>query len=153
MINTNDLLHYIPMLQPKNQQNEYYLTDIFQLMVKDQKKVACYPTLDCLEFLGVNDRIQLASATKIIQKRINDYHMLKGVTIVDPNTTYIGKDVLIGNDTIIYPNSFIDGKTIIGANCKIGPNAIIHNALIQDCVIIKNVVVENEHVDIQSKKE
>ena len=153
VINTNDLLHYIPMLQPKNQQNEYYLTDIFQLMVKDQKKVACYPTLDCLEFLGVNDRIQLASATKIIQKRINDYHMLKGVTIVDPNTTYIGKDVLIGNDTIIYPNSFIDGQTIIGANCKIGPNAIIHNALIQDCVIIKNVVVENEHVDIQSKKE
>ena len=153
VINTNELLQYIPLLKPKNQQNEYYLTDIFQLMVQNQKKVSCYPTTDCQEFLGVNDRIQLAHATKNNQKRINEKHMLKGVTIIDHDTTYIGKDVLIANHTIIFPNSYLDGQTIIGANCKIGPNVMIHNALIQDCVIIDNVVVKNQHIDIQTKQE
>ena len=151
-INTSELIHYIHQLKPSNAQNEYYLTDIFHLMVEDQKKVSCFQTLDCSEFLGINDRIQLANATKVIQKRINEQHMLKGVTIIDPLTTYIGKDVLIGNDTIIYPNTHIYGKTIIGANCKIGPNAIIDNSLLQDCVIIKNVIVENQQLHVGKKE-
>jgi len=142
VIDTNELLNYILKLQPSNAQNEYYLTDIFQLMVQDKKKVTCYKTSDSSEFLGVNDRIQLAKATKIIQKRINEKHMLNGVTIMDPDTTYIGKDVLIGNDTILYPNTQLFKNTIIGANCKIGPNVFLQDTIVKDCGIIENVIVK-----------
>lgn len=142
VIDTNELLNYILKLQPSNAQNEYYLTDIFQLMVQDKKKVTCYKTSDSSEFLGVNDRIQLAKATKIIQKRINEKHMLNGVTIMDPDTTYIGKDVLIGNDTILYPNTQLFKNTIIGANCKIGPNVFLQDTIVKDCGIIENGIVK-----------
>lgn len=142
VIDTNELLNYILKLKPSNAQNEYYLTDIFQLMVQDKKKVTCYKTSDSSEFLGVNDRIQLAKATKIIQKRINEKHMLNGVTIMDPDTTYIGKDVLIGNDTILYPNTHLFKNTIIGANCKIGPNVFLQDTIVKDCGIIENGIVK-----------
>lgn len=142
VIDTNELLNYILKLQPSNAQNEYYLTDIFQLMVQDKKKVTCYKTSDSSEFLGVNDRIQLAKATKIIQKRINEKHMLNGVTIMDSDTTYIGKDVLIGNDTILYPNTQLFKNTIIGANCKIGPNVFLQDTIVKDCGIIENGIVK-----------
>lgn len=151
VISTNSLLKYIPMLKPVNAQNEYYLTDIFQLLISDNQKVSCFKTMNSSEFLGVNDRVQLAQATKVIQKQINEKHMLKGVTIVDPDTTYIGMDVLIGNDTIIYPNTHLYGKTIIGTNCQIGPNVYVNNTLLQDCVIIKNKVVENSQLDVTKK--
>ena len=152
VINTNALLKYIPKLTNNNAQKEYYLTQLFELMIADSNKVECFKSVVRNEFLGVNDRVQLANALKVIQQRINEKHMRNGVTIVDPLTTYIGKDVCIGNDTIIYPNSHIYGKSIIGANCKLGPNVYIDNSIFQDCVIIKNEVVENKHLNIQAKK-
>lgn len=151
VINTNALLKYIPNLSSHNAQNEYYLTEIFQLMIQDHQKVECFQSKIQNEFLGVNDRVQLANATKVIQQRINEKHMLNGVTIVDPNTTYIGKDVCIGNDTIIYPNTHLYGHSIIGANCRLGPNVYITNSILQDCVIIKNRVVENQQLSIETK--
>lgn len=140
-IETNLLIEYLNFLTPKNAQNEYYLTDIFGLMVKDKKKIGCVEIIDKNEFLGVNDRLQLAKATKLIQQRINNFHMLNGITIVDPATTYIGRDVRIGNDTTIYPNTHIYGNSIIGTNCRLGPNVEIYDSIIENDIKLHNKVV------------
>ena len=87
----------------------------------------------------IDTRFKLQEATKIIQKRINKKHLDNGVSIVDVATTYIGKDVLIGNDTTIYPNTYILGKSIIGVDCEIGPNAYIYNGFIDNKEKLINV--------------
>ena len=76
------------------------------------------------------------------QKRINEKHMLNGISIVDPDTTYIGSDVVIGNDTTIYPNTFLYGHSIVGTNCNIGPNSYIVDSIIDNDVSTKNSVIE-----------
>ena len=87
-------------------------------------KVVAYVNEDFEETLGVNDRVQLAYAEKVLRKRINEKHMRNGVTIIDPEATYIGTDVEIGQDVIIYPGTIISGHSeiedivIIGANFK-----------------------------------
>ena len=79
-----------------------------------------------------------------MQKRINEKHMLNGISIVDPDTTYIGSDVVIGNDTTIYPNTFLYGHSIVGTNCNIGPNSYIVDSIIDNDVSIKNSVIETQ---------
>lgn len=144
VIQTNFLIDYLKLLKPKNAQNEYYLTDIFKLFVDDSLKVRSCLLEDKVEFLGVNDRVQLALATKYMQRRINEKHMLNGISIVDPDTTYIGSDVVIGNDTTIYPNTFLYGHSIVGTNCNIGPNSYIVDSIIDNDVSTKNSVIENQ---------
>ena len=72
--------------------------------------------------MGVNSRVELAKAEEIMRKRINESHMENGVTIIDPNSTYIEADVEIGNDTIVYPGTMLKGNTKIGTSCIIGMN-------------------------------
>ena len=93
------------------------------------------------EIFGINSRLHLAEATKIMQKRINEKHMINGVTIVDPSTTYISADTEIGQDTIIFPSTYIEGANKIGKNCKIGPCAHLRGGVeIADNVKIGNFV-------------
>ena len=93
------------------------------------------------EIFGINSRLHLAEATKIMQKRINEKHMINGVTIVDPDTTYISADTEIGQDTVIFPATYIEGKNKIGKNCKIGPCAHLRGGVeIADNVKIGNFV-------------
>ncbi len=110
---------------PVSPKGEYYLTDVVALAVDAGFPVDCLVLDDPDEAIGLNNRVHLAFAEKIMRKRINESWMLAGVTIVDPETTYIEKDVTIGRDTVIMPNTYLRGNTVIGEDCEIGPDTIL----------------------------
>ncbi|MDN6028827.1 MAG: bifunctional UDP-N-acetylglucosamine diphosphorylase/glucosamine-1-phosphate N-acetyltransferase GlmU [Lactobacillus sp.] len=102
-----------------NAQGEYYLTDVLEILRQQGEPVGAYAMSDFSESLGVNDRVALAAATKLMQRRINESHMRDGVTLIDPERTYIDCNVKIGNDTVIEPDVVIKGATTIGQGCEI----------------------------------
>jgi len=108
-----------------NAQGEYYLTDVLEILRKQGHKALAYKVEDATECNGVNSRAQLAQAAALAQARINAAHMDAGVTLVDPATTYIGPDVTIGNDTVIWPNTHLYGTVAIAAGSTIEPNTFI----------------------------
>lgn len=126
---------------------EYYLTDIVEIAVQDGLKVQAYKTEDPTEAVGINNRVHLAEAEGILRQRINTVHMLAGVSMIDPSTTYIEAGVQIGRDTVIWPNTYIRGKTVIGEGCVLGPNAIIEDCQIGNEVTILAAVMEKAVLD------
>ncbi|MCT8977499.1 bifunctional UDP-N-acetylglucosamine diphosphorylase/glucosamine-1-phosphate N-acetyltransferase GlmU [Clostridium sp. CX1] len=134
------LLKSLDRLDNNNAQGEYYLTDVIGILKSDGEKIGALP-IPFEETMGVNSRAQLADAEKVMRKRINLKHMENGVTLIDPDNTYIDIDVEIGNDTIIYPGNVISGKTIIEEGCTIYPNSRIENSLIGKGVNIQNSVI------------
>ncbi len=136
------LKKYLPQIEADSDKGEYYLTDIISLMVKEGHSIGAFLLDDYREGLGINDLYQLAEAAKVMRNEINYNLMTEGVTIVDPDSTYIDKGVSIGNDTIIYPQTLIEGKTEIGSGCQIGPNTTIRDTIIKDRVMLTNSVVE-----------
>jgi len=132
-----------------NDQKEIYLTDIVEIASRDGKKINGIVSKDSEEILGINNRVELSRVEEIIRKRINNKHMLSGVTIVKPDETYISPQAYIGSDTILFPNSFIYGNTQIGKGCKIGPivwiedSKIGRNAHINFSSHITNAVLGN----------
>ena len=123
-------------LKADNAQQEYYLTDTLEIIQNENKKAEVFFANDSDDFFGINTKVQLHEATRIMQKRINEKHMLNGVTIIDSASTYITASVKIGKDTIIYPNTFIKGSTVIGENCNIGVNCHLNNMIISEGVSI-----------------
>jgi len=121
---------------------EYYLTDVVAIAVSEGLSVQAVKTDDSTEAVGINNRQHLAEAEGIFRRRINEAWMLAGVSMMDPATTYIEADVLIGRDTLIYPNTHIRGKTVIGEDCQIGPNAIIDACKIGNRVTVLASVME-----------
>ncbi len=111
-----------------NKAGEFYLTDVFLHL----KPVTVVTLDDPREAMGVKDRIRLASATEILRRRLLENLMLGGVTIVDPDSTFIDADVVIGADTVIEPFTILKGRTIIGAECRIGPHVYIEDARLGD---------------------
>lgn len=135
-------------LKNNNAQKEYYLTDIIKWARKKSLKVFGYVSKDNTETFGINSRRHLAEAFNIMNKRYLNKLMDEGVTIVDPNSTYISPETTIGADTIVYPNCYIEGKNIIGLNCKIGPMAHLRgNCEIGNYSKIGNFVeLKNAHI-------
>uniref|UniRef100_UPI00403F73C0 bifunctional UDP-N-acetylglucosamine diphosphorylase/glucosamine-1-phosphate N-acetyltransferase GlmU n=1 Tax=Candidatus Enterococcus willemsii TaxID=1857215 RepID=UPI00403F73C0 len=133
-------------LNTDNAQGEYYLTDIIEILKADGKNVAAYQTEDFNESLGVNDRVALAEANRLMRERINHQHMLNGVTLIDPAATYIDAEVIIGAETIVEPGVYLKGKTVIGENCVITAQSQIVDSTIEDNVTIKTSVVEESVV-------
>ena len=132
-----DALKRIP-LSPKG---EYYLTDTVGLAVADGLAVQAFALEDNGEALGINTRVHLAEAENLLRQRINTQHMLAGVTLVDPNSTYIQASVMIGKDTIVWPNTYLRGKTTIGEGCTIGPNTIVEDTQIgNSCTVLASVL-------------
>lgn len=129
-----------------NAQGEYYLPDVIEILRHKGKKVSAFLTPDFEETLGVNDRVALAQAEKTMKKRINEKHMRNGVTIIDPDHTYIEPDVEIEADVIIYPGSVLKGKTIIKANAEIGPNSEIANCSIGEATVVKQSVATDSKI-------
>lgn len=128
-------------LKCNNSQGEYYLTDIVAAVINKGLKAEAYILKNNDEIFGINSKINLAQATKILNKRTNTRLLESGVTIVDPETAYISPDTTIGTDTIIFPNVYISGKNTIGKHCKIGPFAHIRDGVqIGDNVRIGNFV-------------
>ncbi|MGN0017465.1 MAG: bifunctional N-acetylglucosamine-1-phosphate uridyltransferase/glucosamine-1-phosphate acetyltransferase [Candidatus Gastranaerophilaceae bacterium] len=137
-------------LKTNNAQGEYYLTDIISWGVKHKLNVQAYTIEDNSEILGINSKIQMAEASKIMNRRNLEKLMKQGVTIVDPDTTWISGDTEIGTDTIIYPSVYINGKNKIGSNCTIGPMAHIrgnvevgNNVRIGNFVEVKNSTIKD----------
>ena len=130
-------------LTPNNAQGEYYLTDTLEILLKKGKKISAYIAEDPDEIRGINDRVQLAEAEKIMQERINRSHMKNGVTMILPETIIIEDNVEIGADTVIYPNVILRSGTKIGKNCSIGSNTQITDSEIADNVdILSSVLLE-----------
>ncbi|SFC67221.1 bifunctional UDP-N-acetylglucosamine diphosphorylase/glucosamine-1-phosphate N-acetyltransferase GlmU [Clostridium uliginosum] len=127
-------------LSNDNEQGEYYLTDLIEILKSENKTVGAVIT-DYEETIGVNSRVQLAQAEEIFKDRINIKHMENGVTLIDPKTTYIGVDVVIGKDTIVYPNNIFEGNTTIGNGCIIYQNSRIKDSTIGDEVDIQSSVI------------
>jgi bifunctional UDP-N-acetylglucosamine pyrophosphorylase/glucosamine-1-phosphate N-acetyltransferase len=126
---------------PLSAKGEYYLTDTVGLAVEEGLRVEAIVLADALEAIGVNTRVHLAEAEAGMRSRVNRSHMLKGVTLIDPASTYIGMEVKIGQDTVIHPNTFLRGKTEIGSGCEIGPNTIVTDSKIGDrCEILASVL-------------
>lgn len=143
----NELLFkYLDKITPNNAQHEYYLTDLVSLFEQDGLKIGAYIVENAEEMFGVNDRVQLAYAAKVIRKRVNHKLMLSGVSIEDPKATYISPDVEIGKDTIIRPNTTIVGKCKVGENNIIGPNVYIKDSNIGNDNIILSSWIDNGEV-------
>lgn len=122
-----EALHHITT---NNAAGEYYLTDVIGLFVNKGLKVGSFAVKDVDETLGVNDRYQLSVAAKILQHRINKALMISGVSIEDPESTYIAPDVKVGQDTVIRPGTFLLGATTIGEANIIGPNCYFENVVV-----------------------
>ncbi len=120
-----------------NAQGEFYLTDVIGIFKESGEAVQRYCTDDLAEAIGVNDRVALAEAERFMRERINKRHLLEGVTIIDPASTYIEADVKIGSDTVLYPGTVLRGGTVIGEDCLIGPQADIVNCVIGTGVAVK----------------
>jgi bifunctional UDP-N-acetylglucosamine pyrophosphorylase/glucosamine-1-phosphate N-acetyltransferase len=133
-------------VRPDNDQGEYYLTDVIALLAKADGRVEAHAVEDPDEALGVNDRKQLAALAAIQRRRILDRHMLAGVTILDPATTYIDETVTIGPDTVVYPNVVIDVASEIGSECVIGLGSHVRATKLGDRVRLKPYCVLTESV-------
>jgi bifunctional UDP-N-acetylglucosamine pyrophosphorylase/glucosamine-1-phosphate N-acetyltransferase len=126
---------------PLSAKGEYYLTDIIELARQQGLPVQAEVIGDAHEAMGINTRVHLAEAEAILRQRINQRWMLEGVTIIDPNSTYIEASVTIGQDTVIHPNTTLQGETHIGEDCQIGPNAIVVDTAIgNQCHIFASVL-------------
>ncbi len=129
-----------------NAQGEYYLTDVLPVLKNDGHKVAVLATDEVDQIHGINDRVQMAAAETIIRQRHNQELMKNGVTIMAPETTFIDSTVTIGIDTIIYPFTIIEGQTIIGENCTIGPYTRINDSSIGNHVVIESSRVKEARI-------
>ncbi len=115
-----------------NAQGEYYLPDVLGILRSQGEKIWAVAADDYESTLGINSRLQLSGAEKILRRRKNEELMAAGVTIMDPDTTYVDADVQVGRDTVIYPQTWLEGDTVIGEDCEIGP-----------CVRFQNVKTGN----------
>lgn len=145
VFDAQSLVYALDKITPNNAQGEYYLTDTLEILLSAGKKIGGYAISDNDEIRGINDRVQLNEAEKIMQKRINEYHMRNGVTMRNPESVYIEDGVEIGNDTKICQNVTIKSGTKIGSDCVIGSGSMLDRAVIHDGVdVLSSVILESE---------
>lgn len=123
-------------LSADNAQGELYITDVVGILVAAGERVSAYMTLANEEALGVNSRAQLAEAERLLRERTHKRLMAEGVTLLDPATTYVDSSVVVGRDTILYPGTVLEGNTVIGENCEIGPYTRLTNVTVGDDNVI-----------------
>lgn len=139
------LLNTLGKLNNNNNQGEYYLTDVIEILKSEGKKIGAI-AVDVEEITAVNSKAELSVANDIMRSRINRNHMDNGVIIMDTRSTYIECDVIIGQDTVVYPGNVIEGTTVIGENCVLYSNNRITNSIIGDDVTVENSVVLNSKI-------
>jgi len=127
----------LDQVQPDNVKKEYYLTDALRIITKSGKKVVAITAVEPDEVFSINSRRQLAQVSKVMQARVQEELMNKGVTIVDPANTWIDARAQVGKDTVIHPFTYINGRVKIGKNCQIGPFAFLRDGtVIEDDVVL-----------------
>ena len=131
---------------------EYYLTDLVSMAVADRHTIQSMSVEDPNEVIGINTRLHLAQAEALLRQRINQSWMLAGVTMIDPTTTYIEPGVRLGQDTILWPGTYLQGNTQIGEGCVIGPNTIIMDSKVGDgCTLLASMLegaLLEDHVEM-----
>ncbi|MFC0525654.1 bifunctional UDP-N-acetylglucosamine diphosphorylase/glucosamine-1-phosphate N-acetyltransferase GlmU [Pontibacillus salicampi] len=145
------LFEALQLVSNDNAQGEYYLPDVIEILKNQGEKISAYQTDDVTETLGVNDRVALSKAERAMQSRINEYHMRSGVTLIDPDNTYIGLGVAIGQDAVVYPGCTISGHTTIAGGAEIGPHTEIKDCTIGQDTTIKQSVAHDSHIGARVK--
>ncbi len=126
---------------------EYYLTDTVALAVEENQRVECLVLQDASEAIGINNRIHLAEAERVLRHRINQHWMLAGVTMIDPDTTYIDLDVQLSPDIVLEPNCHLHGKTHISSGCRIGTGAYLLDVVLEEnCNLGPGVILFNRTI-------
>lgn len=137
------LWNVLAKIRNDNEKGEYYLTDVLAIQAEEGKKVLSFPLQDAQEILGVNSKVELAQAEKVLRERKNQKLMEDGVVLLDPATIYIEEDVEIGIDTVLSPTVVIEGKTKIGKSCKILGNTRIVDSELGNDIVIESSVIKN----------
>lgn len=138
VFDTKTLLSVIGKLKQRGPKKEFYLTDVMEIINNHHGKILVHKISDASQGLGINSRAQLAEAEKIVRRQINLHHMNSGVTLINPENTYISPEVKIAKDTVIYPDVFIEGKTTIASNVTIENGCFIKNSIIARGVLLKS---------------
>ncbi len=147
IVNSAFLWDSLTKLAPNNSQKELYLPQIIDIAYENNKKIGVRKLKDITEILGVNTRSELAYAENFIRNKIVSKHIQNGVSIIDPDSTYISPNVKLAADTTIYPNTYIYGNCTIGTNCTIGPSAWIKDSMIGSCVTVRmNCFIEQAQI-------
>ena len=126
---------------------EYYLTDLVEIAANSEQPVGSIEIEDHQESIGINNRIHLAEATKVIQQRINRKWMLAGVTMIDPDKVFIDDTVTLGKDTVLYPEVYLRGATSVGEGCQLGPSVILDSTTIGDRCKLIYAVLESAKIE------
>ncbi len=142
-----DLFLALDKIVPDNKQGEYYLTGTAKILLKDGLNIGNLMVKDCSEVLGINTRLDLANASQKVYQRVCKHLMLQGVTIIDPNSTFIDEGVKIGRDTIIYPFTIIEKDTKIEKSSLIGPYSHLIDSNIGEKVRIWASIVEDSSIE------
>jgi bifunctional UDP-N-acetylglucosamine pyrophosphorylase/glucosamine-1-phosphate N-acetyltransferase len=145
IVNNSHLFKILDKIQINEKREEYYLTDIVEIMKKDYV-VGTYVLWDNTKVMGVNDLFSVSIAEKVLREKINKIHMLNGVSIINPETVTIGHDVKIESNVTIYPNTYITGPSIIKTGAKVGPNTEIHTSVIYENVNVKHSLVYDSKI-------
>ncbi|WP_438297235.1 bifunctional UDP-N-acetylglucosamine diphosphorylase/glucosamine-1-phosphate N-acetyltransferase GlmU [Sporosarcina sp. FA15] len=140
------LFETLKKVENNNTQGEYYLPDVVGILQSENALVSAYVTGDFSETLGINDRVVLAEADRVMRRRIAEKHMRNGVTIINPESTYISAAAEIGRDTVLQPGTMIEGHTVIGNKCVIGPNSQIVDSVIGDNTNVHSSVVLSSRI-------
>jgi bifunctional UDP-N-acetylglucosamine pyrophosphorylase / glucosamine-1-phosphate N-acetyltransferase len=144
---SKDLFDALKRIEPKNQQGEYYLTDVCEILNSGGRPVEVFTHTDAREVSGINTRAELAEFENLMRRNAIRRLMIEsGVTFIDPSHAYISPDAEIGRDTIVYPDVAIEGKSVVGENCVIRSGARISNSRLGDYVTVKDhsLIVDSE---------
>jgi bifunctional UDP-N-acetylglucosamine pyrophosphorylase/glucosamine-1-phosphate N-acetyltransferase len=146
----DDLFRALPLVGRENAQAEYYLNDVFPILIDKGERVSVVK-VDTGGAIGINSRADLARTTRVVRERINARHLANGVTLEDPDTTYIDVDVRIGRDTVIHPMTFLSGGTRIAKGCEIGPATRIVDASVGEDAVVEFSVVRGSRIGARAQ--
>ena len=133
-------------LSPENAQGEYYLTDAIEVLYEVGYPVATQVISDPMEAAGVNDRAQLAVAEAELRRRINARWMRRGVTMLDPERTYLDSSVELAPDVTIFPGTLLQGHTVVATGCEIGPDAHLIDCVVADGATVSATVARSAEI-------
>lgn len=139
---SKELFNALSKINNNNEKGEYYLTDVIGIQVSENKIVQSFTLEDNMEILGVNSKVELTQANKVLRDRKNKKLMEEGAILIDPDTTYVEEGVKVGKDTVIYPGVVLQGNTVVGENCE-----LIGNTRIIDSTLGNNIRVESSVIE------